>query len=73
MKDGVKLEIKELKKKIQSLPTENSFDFTENVKEQKEDDEVDVGLFLELAEANKIINNQTPINTLKEDEEKLTN
>ena len=37
------------------LREENRFDFTDYLKKQKEDDEIDLGLFLELAEENKII------------------
>ena len=70
VKEQVKLKIKQLKNKIKNLPKENPFDFIDIV---KEDDEIDLGLFLEPAEENKIIYNQTPVNTLKEDMEKLTN
>ena len=70
VKERVKLKIKQLKNKIKNLPKENPFDFTDVV---KEDDEIDLGLFLELAEENKIIYNQVPVTTLKEDMEKLTN
>ena len=73
VKDVVKLTIKQLKTKIKQIPKENPFDFTDYVKKQKEDDEIDLGLFLELAEENKIIYNQVPINTLTEDMEKLRN
>ena len=61
------LRLKKLKKKNKNNPKENPFDFTEYVKKQKGDDEKDLGLFLELAEENKTIYNQTPVNTLKED------
>ena len=70
VKEEVKLEIKQLKNKIKNLPKENPFDFTDIV---KEDDEIDLGFFLELAEENKIIYNQVPINFLIEDMEKLPN
>ena len=70
VKEQVKLKIKQLKNKIKNLPKENPFDFTDIV---KEDDEIDLGLFLELAEENKIIYNQTPVSTLIEDMEKLKN
>ena len=63
-KEQVKLKIKELKKKIKNTPKENPFEFTEYVEKQKQDNEIDLGLFLELAEENKIIYNQTPVNTL---------
>ena len=72
-KDGVKLKIKELKNKIKKLSKENPFHFTDIVEKQKEDNEIDLRLFLELAEENKIIYNQVPINTLIEDMEKLKN
>ena len=70
VKEQAKRKIKQLKNKIKNLPKENPFDFTGIV---KKDDEIDLGLFLELAEENKIIYNQLPINTLVEDMEKLTN
>ena len=73
VKDEVKLKIKELKKKSKKIPEENPFDFTDYVEKQKEENEIDLGLFLELAEENKIIYNQTPVNTLIEDMEKLKN
>ena len=72
-KEEVKLKIKQLKKKIKNLPVENPFDFTDYIEKQKEENEIDLGLFLELAEENKIIYNQVPINTLIEDMEKLKN
>ena len=50
---------------------ENPFDFTDYVEKQKDENEIDLGFFLELAEENKIIYNQTPISTLIEDMEKL--
>ena len=61
---------KQLKNKIENLPKESPFDFTDIV---KEDDEIDFGLFLELAEENKIIYNQTPVNTLIQVMEQLKN
>ena len=73
MKEEVKLNIKQIKKKIKNLPKENHFDFTDIVKKQKEDDEIDLGLFFEIAEENKIIYNQIPVNTLIEDMENLKN
>ena len=73
VKEGVKLKIKQLKKKIKNLPVENPFDFTEYVEKQKEENEIDLGLFLELAEENKIIYNQVPVNNLIEDMKKLKN
>ena len=73
VKEETKLKIKQLKKKIKNLPVENPFDFTECVEKQKEEKEIDLGLFLELAEENKIIYNQVPVNTLIEDMEKLKN
>ena len=73
LKDGIKLKIKQLKNKSKNLPKENPFDFTEYVNKQKEENEIDLGLFLELAEENKIIYNQVPINILIEDIEKLKN
>ena len=55
------------------LREENPFNFTDYLKKQKEDNEIDLGLFLELAEENKIIYNQTPVNTFIEDMKKLKN
>ena len=73
VKEGVKLKIKQLKTKIKKLPVENPFDFSEYIEKQKEENEIDLGLFLELAEENKIICNQVPTNILIEDMEKLKN
>ena len=73
VKDEVKLKIKQLKKKIKNIPKENPFDFTDYLEMQKEDNEIDLGLFLELAEENKIVYNQAPVNTLIEDMGKLKN
>ena len=39
----------------------------------KEENEIDLGLFFELAEENKIIYNQVAVNTLIEDSENLRN
>ena len=55
------------------MTEENPFDFTEYIEKQNEENEIDLGLFLELAEENKIIYNQVPVNTLIEDMEKLKN
>ena len=73
VKEEVNLKIKQLKNKIKNLPEENPFDFTEYIKKQEEENDIDIGLFLELAEENKIIYNQVPINILIEDMEKLNN
>ena len=48
-KDGVKFKFKELKKN-KNIPKANPFDFTEFVEKRREDNEIDLGLFLELAE-----------------------
>ena len=40
---------------------------------QKEENEVDLGFFLELAEENKVIYNHIPVNTLVEFMEKMKN
>ena len=64
---------KQLRKEIKKEIKENPFDFTDYVVKQKEENEIDFGLFLELAEDNKIIYNQTPVTTLTEDMEKLKN
>ena len=47
VKDVVRLKIKQLKKKIKKIPVENPFDFTDYVEKQKEENEIDLGLFLE--------------------------
>ena len=73
VKEEVKLKIKQLKKKIKNIPKENPFDFTEYLEKQKEENEIDLGLFFELAEENKITYIQVPINELIEDMEKLKN
>ena len=73
VKDVVKLKIKQLKKKIKKIPIKNPFHVTDYVEKQKEENERDLGLFLEIAEENKIIYNQTPINNLIEDMQKLSN
>ena len=39
------------------LRKKNPFDFTDYVEKQKEENEIDLDLFLELAEENKIIYN----------------
>ena len=66
----MKLKIKQFKK-IKKLPIKNPFEFTECVANQIEENEIDLGLFLELAEQNKITYNQTPVNTIIEDTGKL--
>ena len=73
VKEEVKLKIKQLKNKIKNLPKENPFDFTDIFEKQKEENDIDLGLFLELAEENKIIYNQVPTNILVEDMEKFKN
>ena len=71
VKERVKIKIKELKKKFKNLPKENLFDFTEYIEGEQEENEIDLGLFLELPEENKILYNQTPVNTPIEDMEKI--
>ena len=73
LKDEIKLKTKRLKNKIKNLPKENPFDLTDIVEKRKEENEIDLGLFLGLAVENKIIYNQVPINILIEDMEKLKN
>ena len=43
----------------------------DTIKKKQEKDEIDLSLFFELAEEYKIGYNQTPVNTLIEDMEKL--
>ena len=45
VKEEVKLKIKHLKNKIKNTPKENPFDSTEYVNKQKEESEIDLGLF----------------------------
>ena len=71
VKEQFKFKIKQLKKKIKNLSKGKPFDFADYIEKQKEDNEIDLGLFLEVAEENKIIHNQTPVNILIEDMEKL--
>ena len=73
VKEQVNFKNKEIKNKIKKIPKENPFDFTEFLEKQNEDFEIDLSLFLNLAEELKIIYNQTPVNTLIEDMEKLKN
>ena len=47
----------------EQLGEENLFDVTKYVEKQKENNEIDLGLFVELAEENKSKYNQTPVNT----------
>ena len=72
-KDVINLKNKELKPRNRNLPGENQVGFTEYVEMQKEENEIDVGLFFGLAEENKIINNQVAVNTLIEEMEKFKN
>ena len=51
----IKLKIKHLKNKTKNIPEEKPFEFTDFVKKQKEGDEIDLGLFLGLAEEKKIV------------------
>ena len=66
-----KLKIEELRKKVRNISKENPFDFTGYFEKQKEDNEIDLSLFLEFAEENNIFYNQTPVNNLIEDLAKL--
>ena len=71
VKEQVKIKIEELKRKFKNLPKENLFDFTEYIEGEQEENEIDLGLFHDLAEENKIVYNQTPVNTPIEDMEKM--
>ena len=64
---------KKFKKTVRILPKENTFDFTESLEMQKEENEIKFALFFDLAEENKIIYNQVPINTLLDDVKKVKN
>ena len=50
VKEQFKLKNIEIKKKIRNIPKEKPFDFTEYVQKPKEDNEIDLALFLELPE-----------------------
>ena len=50
-----------------TFPKENLLDFTEYVQREVEEKVVDLGLFFDFAEEDKIVYNQTPINTKIED------
>ena len=54
LKDEIKLKIKQLKNKIKNLPKENPFDFTDIVEKQKEENEIDLGLFLQQQKKTKL-------------------
>ena len=55
LKDQVIIKIKRIKKKSKNLSIEKPFDFTEQDGKQKEENEIDLDLFFELAEENKVI------------------
>ena len=67
--------IKELGENIKNVPEDNPFDLKEYVGKQREGNEIDLGLFLQLAEEGegKVVYNHAPINTLIEDMEFLRN
>ena len=46
---------------------------TERLERQEEENEIDLGSFFELAERNKILYNQVPVNTLMKDTKNLKN
>ena len=55
----------EMKRRFEKFPSENLFRFTDYVEIQNvEKNDIDVGLFLDLAEENKIKHDQVPIKTL---------
>ena len=60
-----------LNEQLRKKTKENLFDFIEYNERQKRDNERDLGLFLEVPEEENFINNQTPVNTLIKDMEKL--
>ena len=51
-------------KKIKNHSIENPFDLTGYVEKQKEGNLIDLGLFFQSAEENKVIYNETPVNNL---------
>ena len=69
----VKLKTKELKRSNKDLPSAKPFDFTEYVEKQKEEKKIDLGLFFELAQKNKIMYNQVTVNTLVESLRRVKN
>ena len=50
----IKLKIKEVEIKDKNLPEENLFDFVDCLEEERKENEIDLGLFLELALQCKI-------------------
>ena len=42
----MRIKITELRKRIETLPSENPFDFTDYVERQKEEDVIDLGFFI---------------------------
>ena len=70
VEEKVRFKTENFKKKTKSLPGENPFDFTEYVEKQKKENEIDLGLLLEVVEEVKNIYNQTPVKTLIEYTEK---
>ena len=73
VEDELKLKITQLKKKIKNIPKANLFAYTEYFERQQAENEIDLGFFLELAEEDKIVYNQVPVNAPIEDMEKLRN
>ena len=72
-KELVKLKIKELKRKNKKCGSKIPFEYTQYHEKQKEDNEKDLGFFLESTEESKIIYNPTPVNLLMEEMEELIN
>ena len=68
-----KLKIKEITKKNINIPQDNPFGFLEYLERQRQENGVDLGLFLELAQKGKIVHNHAPVNTPLEDIEYLRN
>ena len=59
--------------KKKNLPRKSLFVFTKFAESQNEEEEMDLGLFFQLAEEDKIFYNQTPVDSLMEGQEKTKN
>ena len=69
----IKFKLKKIRKKNKNLHKEKSFVFTVYLERWREENEIDIDLFLELAQEYKIVHNHAPVNKLIEYMEHLTN
>ena len=72
VKDLFKVKVKEIKTKNKILPIK-PFDFTEYLERKQQENEIHLGLFFDIAEKNKIVYNQVPVNNFIVDIEKVEN